>query len=166
MTSYAVCHQSPLAWSWRLPRAFWPLALLAVLAAPAFAQTREPPDEKFKADLRELIQLMDAERMTSQMVEYLVEEWKDQYADLSDEFWDQFGEEFKPEEFVELAVPVYAKYLSRSDVAALLEFYRSPVGRTFVLTQPALQQDLVTAGEGWSKEVATRFIEKLKQNPK
>jgi hypothetical protein len=139
--------------------------LFAFLAAPALAQKAGDPakiDKAFHDDISELLHLMDSERMTSQMVDFLVQEWQDQYPDMPEEFWDKFGKEFKPEDFIELAIPVYAKYLSRPDVAALLEFYRSPVGRTFVLTQGALQEDLVTVGEDWSKQVATRFIEKLR----
>ena len=158
----AICHHVMRRWVGRGLWTWWILALLAGLALPVSAQTREPPDAKFSADIRELIQLMDAPRMTSQMIDFLVQEWQDEYPDMPDEFWEKFGQEFKPEEFIELAIPVYAKYLSRPDVAALLEFYRSPVGRTFVMTQGALQQDLVVAGEAWSKQVATRFIDKLK----
>jgi len=161
----AICHHVMRRWVGRGLWTWWILALLAGLALPVSAQTREPPDAKFSADIRELIQLMDAPRMTSQMIDFLVQEWQDEYPDMPDEFWEKFGQEFKPEEFIELAIPVYAKYLSRADVAVLLEFYRSPVARTFVMTQGALQQDLVTAGEAWSKQVATRFIEKMKKNP-
>ena len=164
----ALCHHLTRRSVGRVLPACWILVLFAFLAAPAFAQKSESGAEIDKAlrdDIRVLLQLLDAERMTHEMISFLVQEWQEQYPDMPEEFWDKFGEEFKPEEFFELAIPVYAKYLSRSDVAVLLNFFQSPVGRTYVLTQGAIQQDMVTVGEAWSKEVATRFIERLKKQP-
>jgi len=139
------------------------ILLAASCANPVLAQSGDELPEELRDDIRELLRLTDAERMTAQMIEYLVQEWQDQYPDMPGEFWVKFGQEFRPEEFIELAIPVYARYLSHADIVVLLNFFHSPVGRTYVAAQGPIQQDLVQVGEVWSREVAARFVDRMKQ---
>ncbi len=57
-------------------------------------------------------------------------------------------------EVIDLLVPIYAKYLTKSDVEGLIAFYRSPVGRKLATVTPAISSDSTLAGQQWATSIA------------
>jgi hypothetical protein len=46
-------------------------------------------------------------------------------------------------------IPIYAKYLTKSDVQRITEFYRSPAGRKLAGATPAISLESAKVGQEW-----------------
>ena len=56
--------------------------------------------------------------------------------------------------------PVYKKYLSHSDLLAIIKFYESDAGKRLVASQPSLLKDSFDIGSKWGRSVAERVLQK------
>lgn len=65
---------------------------------------------------------------------------------IADAFLRKLPEQMPTEEFVNAAVPVYAKYFSDDEIRAITKFYETPEGQKFSWALPNLMSDLGTAG--------------------
>ncbi len=54
------------------------------------------------------------------------------------------------DELIDLLVPIYTKYLSKSDVEGLIAFYKTPVGKKMAAVTPAISADSALAGQQWA----------------
>lgn len=70
--------------------------------------------------------------------------------------------EIKPEGFIDLVAPVYAKHFEEAELDALIEFYASPVGKKTIEKLPLITAESMAAGQVWGESIAKRAIEKLK----
>ena len=50
-------------------------------------------------------------------------------------------------------VPLYAKYFTRDEIAGMLAFYDTPLGRKAIATMPLLLQDGTKVGQQWAAEL-------------
>ena len=128
--------------------------LLLLPLSAAAQQTKE-------AKARELLGLMRAGDMAMQMLDGTVAAMQDAMPGAPDEFWPTFRKQIKPDEFIDLIVPIYASNFDESDLDGLIQFYRSPVGKRLVEKQPLILQQSMTAGQKWGEELAQRAIEQL-----
>jgi hypothetical protein len=64
---------------------------------------------------------------------------------------------------IDLLVPIYAKYLTKSDVAGLIAFFKSPVGRKLATVTPAISFESTKAGQQWAASIAPGLQLKLRQ---
>ncbi len=73
---------------------------------------------------------------------------------------DQVVEGLKPEmelqkqQMVTAAAAVYARIMSEAELKELERFFKSPVGRKYVETQPAVLDDIVKEMANWSRTVS------------
>jgi hypothetical protein len=80
---------------------------------------------------------------------------------LPDGFVERFKAEAKPEQIVDLCVPIYDKYLSEEDLDGILVFYKSPAGKHLLQAQPKILQESMEVGQKWGRELAERVLESL-----
>lgn len=50
-------------------------------------------------------------------------------------------------------IPIYTKYLTKSDVQQLTAFYRSPAGRKLMAATPAISLESAEVGQDWMKTI-------------
>jgi len=67
-------------------------------------------------------------------------------------------------ELTAMMTPVYQKYLTQSDLEAIIEFYSSPVGKKYAASQPKITKDAWKVGEEWGEKVADRVMNKSKND--
>jgi len=81
---------------------------------------------------------------------------------LDEEFIDGFIEELRSEEslniLMELAVPIYDKYFTSNEIAALSRFFRSPVGKKYVSSTPILTLEMERIGEEWGNAIVVNYL--------
>ena len=69
---------------------------------------------------------------------------------------------------INFLVPIYSKYLTKSDVEQLIRFYRTPIGRKFARVTPALSFETTKAGQQWAESIApglqAKLLEALKKD--
>jgi hypothetical protein len=78
-------------------------------------------------------------------------------------FVPKFKELAKPQDLVDLVVPIYAKHLDDDMIKALNDFYSSEQGKKFAKAQVGIAKDSQKAGEKWGRETAMKVIAALKE---
>jgi uncharacterized protein len=59
-----------------------------------------------------------------------------------------------PGELVKLIVPVYTKHLTNEEMAAMIDFYESPTGKSVVSKLPLIAQESLVVGQTWGANLA------------
>lgn len=119
-----------------------------------------PPSE---SSVRELLALSGAGNIGVQMMNAIIGPLKDAIPGEPDDFWTEFMKEVNADDLVKLTIPIYQKYYSEEDIAAIIVFYKSPVGQRMLATMPAVIQDGMKVGENWGRKISERAFEKSKQ---
>lgn len=64
--------------------------------------------------------------------------------------------------FVDLIIPVYAKYFTNDELDALIAFYETPVGRKTVGVMPQVTQEAMQIGQRWGQSLGPIIVERVK----
>lgn len=136
------------------------LALIQVAASQALAQTQ---DQRFRASIREMIEASGAavrgaefaSLMAVPMFEMLKRARPDipdrAFAIVREELAAEFARMDGPDGIQESIVDLYAQHFTPDEVSALLQFYRSPLGRKVATTMPILLQESAEIGQRWMR---------------
>lgn len=112
-------------------------------------------------NLRKLVSLMQVEEQAKLNIDHAIASMRRFAPSISAEFWQRFKKEADTSAYVDMAVEVYPKYLSDSDIKGLVAFYESKVGKKMVKVQSALSADTFTVMQQWGKEIGIRIRAKL-----
>jgi uncharacterized protein len=143
--------------------AFSTLLVLAALflCVPLSGQPNTPQEQK-QAHIRKLLELTGSGKLGIQVMKQMIDSLRTSMPKVPQKFWDDFMKEAKPEQLVELIVPIYDKYLTDEDVQSLIQFYQSPVGKKVIQVLPQITQESMQAGQQWGAEIGQKVAEKLK----
>jgi hypothetical protein len=164
----------------RAPAVALALALAAASFAPAFAQqppAAVPPAAPANVDparlkaARDLLVAtnMDAQFATiiplmfRQMRQSLPAQGPAQQEEVNkvfDEIQKQFIE--RRAEVLDQIARLYALKFSPEEINALAEFYRSPVGRKFIVAMPELAADAMRIGNAWGQQIGREAEQKIR----
>ena len=125
----------------------------------AVAQTEQ--DAK-RAEIRKLIELTGAANVSTDVLRQVIAPLRASFPQVPEEFWDNFMKEVRPDDLIDLIVPIYDRYYTRDDIRDLTTFYQSPVGQKTIKVLPKLSAEAINAGQEWGRNVADRAIRKLK----
>jgi uncharacterized protein len=126
------------------------LALLFVIGTPHSAQADDAEKERLT---RELLELTGSADLGKQMLDAMVLQFAGMPG-VSQEYVETFMELAKPEELVELVVPLYVAALDEATLKASIAFYSSPEGRKLIEVQPQLTQESMVLGQQWGMKLA------------
>lgn len=132
----------------------------AATATPA--EGPPSPTDVRLASARSLIEATGGNRMATQIMQTLLTSIKKTHPDVPAAFWAQLEAEIKPDEFVELAIPIYAKHLTVEEMQQLQAFYESPLGQRLLQALPAIMQESMETGREWGREVGARIQKRLR----
>lgn len=60
-------------------------------------------------------------------------------------------------------MPIYVKNLTREEMAATIQFYRSPVGQSVIRKLPAILQESMAVGQQWGQQLGRDAMERLEK---
>jgi uncharacterized protein len=80
---------------------------------------------------------------------------------LPNEFWDRLLKEAKPEQMIEMLVPIYDKYYTEPDLDELLVFYKTPLGKKLLDVGPKVMMESVLAGQEWGQKLGRQIMEDM-----
>ena len=138
---------------------------LIVVSAPS-VRADETSKEKIIAEIFDVVQyekMFDQVygMMTQQMLAQIKAQRLDMDLDLEtllDETWQELGEEFK-KGFRPTTSRLWAKYYTEEELAELLVFYRSDVGRKSIETSPQIMQETMA----WSQQIVAKSLPRIKE---
>lgn len=135
-------------------------SLLLLFAAFAIPQDPDKDDARVEAKIRQLMEQTGAADLGSQALNQMLDAFR-QMPGLPDGFLDKFKELAKPEELVEMVVPIYKKHLDEKTIDAVIAFASTPEGKKFYAAQPALLRESMAAGQKWGEQLAQKVLREL-----
>ena len=130
------------------------LAVFLCAAAPIFAERDEDR-------VRYLIELSGGADMGVMVFENMMMSFRDTFPDVPGEFWDGMVDVVETDDLMDILVPIYRKHFTAEDVAGLIRFYESPLGRKLIETQPDMVQESMSAGETWGERIAQEVVDRM-----
>jgi len=90
-------------------------------------------------------------------------EYRGQLVDL---FFEKFRSKLDLQKLLDLAVPVYDKYLSDEEIKSLTAFYATPLGQKMVKVLPQVLSECTESGRKWGEELGRESMaEVLSEHP-
>jgi hypothetical protein len=141
----------------RLAQVFCVLLVAFEFANPVLA------DEKQRQALaREVMTLTGMAEIGDQVSARLLTQLGPVFPTVPDELWVEIIQGISSEEIVQLSIPPYVKHFSEEELAAMVELYKSPLGKAILEKMPAVQYETMVVGNEWGQRKSTEIIEKLK----
>lgn len=128
-------------------------------------------DPAKEADIRRLFELTGGKQMATQVMTDMANglkplmtqalppgEYREKLVDL---FFVKFQSRLDTQQLVELAVPIYDKYLSHEEVRGLIEFYQTPLGQKTLKVLPTMITELQQAGRKWGEDLGRNSMQEV-----
>ena len=77
---------------------------------------------------------------------------------LVDLFIEKFRAKATPQQVMNLAVPIYAQYLSDADIKGLIQFYKTPLGQKWISVRPKLMAGVLPAAHSLGGEIGRQAM--------
>lgn len=160
-------------------------SLAFALVLPAAAQNasnavgtavKNSIDPAKEADIHRLLEMTGAKNLVNQMMADMTNSIKpllisslppgDYREKLVDLFFAKFRAQATGETMVDMAVPLYDKYLTHEEVKGLLQFYSKPLGQKATNVLPKLSAEMQQLGKEWGEKLGSNLMgEVLGENP-
>ena len=115
------------------------------------------------ANIRKLLTLTGSGKLGVQVIQTMFNNFKAKYTQVDPSFWDEFMKEVKPEDLVNMIVPVYDRNFTAEEIDQLLAFYNSPIGQKLIGKLPVILQESMQIGQAWGEEISKKVLQRLQQ---
>lgn len=140
------------------------LALLALTWAAASATAEEDAAEARKRALAlQVMEVTGATAYGEHFAQGLVAPLRAHFPTVPEELWAEVEASFDPSQINERLIPIYTSSFDEQELAGLLEFYRSPLGRMMLERMPAVMEESMVAFNRWNLEKVYETIDALKE---
>lgn len=125
------------------------------------ARSRPPcPALSAQAAVVELLEISGVFAKARSETEAVVARLRLDNPQVPDELWSHFSEHVANHDtLVSLYAPIYLHHLSRADVCALVEFYRTPAGVRLLRVDPQIEQETRAAAQAWATSVTLALLD-------
>jgi hypothetical protein len=137
-------------------------ALFFILIALGLAGGVYADEERREALALEVMTIVGMPDVGAQVAASLLSQIKPAYPTVSDELWAEIAGAVSPDEIVQLSIAPYVKHFSAEELAAMIEFYESSLGRAVLTKMPAVQYETMMIGNEWGQRKLAEIVEKLK----
>ena len=124
--------------------------------------TAGPESAKIK-NIRKIMALTGSGKLGIQVMQNMVNTFKTTYPNVDPSFWDDFMKEVKPDDLVNMVIPVYDRNFTDEEIDGMLAFYSSSVGQKVLAKLPVVLQESMEAGKSWGQELSQKIIQRLQQ---
>ncbi len=134
------------------------VATALLMAASLCASAQEKTNLATEPAVRELLTHMGQKELMLQVMRQMAASSAQTMPNVPAEFWNKLIVKAESSDMLAIVVPIYQKHFSASDLAALLAFYRSDVGKKMIQLQPTLLNEAMQAGGKWGEELARQVV--------
>lgn len=113
--------------------------------------------------IRQLLEVTGQVKISQQVMNQMLDAMKQQDSRLPDEFWDRLKKKLNTAELIDLLIPVYDKYYTQQDLAGLIAFYKSPLGRKAVSSLPMIARESQTIGQTWGQKKVQELMQEMQK---
>lgn len=143
--------------------------------APPAAESQKPILPKIdpgkEANIRKLLDVIGTRAAMDQTVKNMSEMGQaslerslpknDKSQKFVELFYLKLQSKLKTDEFVNLIIPIYDKYLTSEDIDGLIRFYQSPLGQRALNVLPQIIQEAQTAGYQWGQRMGQEAAQEV-----
>jgi len=163
----------------QLRSVFMAVVMVLGTVAAAIAQEKPAPAEPpSREDVLKLMNVLHAREqfeeivadMTRQMKKSAREAYRKQHPEVAearlqklDQVFDGMPPAMTIDQLLDDIVPVYQKYLSKQDVAAVTAFYSSDVGQRFFVALPKIQEEGVAISDDKTADRVEAYLKRLNE---
>lgn len=133
------------------------VAFSLLTAVPTSAHADDAAKE---ALVRELLEVTGSADLGKQMMDGMMAQFQGNPA-LPPGFAEKFSELAKPEQIVEMVVPIYMKAYDEKTLQAAIDFYKTPEGTLLMAKMPQISQESMIVGQDWGAKLAQETLEAL-----
>lgn len=127
---------------------------ITFFATPARA---EVPTEQ---SILTLMQATDVGNLGDEIVNEMLPELQRMLPNAPDRFWEDVRSSINADHLIKQIIPIYQKYLTAEDVAAINAFYQTPAGQKLVEVQGVIMEESYQIGEDWGRQVVEEVMRK------
>lgn len=145
-------------------------ARLVVLAAAcatlvSAAPVQDPPKSEKEKKARLLMELTGAANVGKQTMDGMLDHFS-KTPGVPENFVKKFKELARPQDLVEMVVPIYLKHLDEPTLDSVIAFYKSEAGVRLMKAQPLMVKESMEAGQKWGQDLATKVLQALQDEEK
>ena len=144
-------------------RRLLPLLLVAALIAPAANGLSPAIPPAKEAKIRRVLQLTGSAQLGTQVMTQLLGSFKTAMPQVPAAFWIDVQKDVRPDDLVNLVIPIYARHFSDGDLDGLIAFYSSPLGQRVTHEMPAVTSESMVVGQEWGRTLAAQVLARAKQ---
>lgn len=138
------------------------LALILIVSSTAFCQT----DKEYSETLKKYFEVSGNKATADVALEQMIDIFKPQYPNIKENEWKKIYQDVVQEsmnQFIEMNIPIYQKFLSKSDLEEIIKFYQTPIGQKFSQSNALITKDLMTISQQWGMDLSKKMIEAIEK---
>ena len=138
------------------------LALILIISSTAFSQT----DKEYSQTLKKFFEISGNNATANAGLEQMIEIFKPQFPNIDAKEWDKIYNDVIKEsmnEYIEISIPIYQKYLSKSDLEEMIKFYQTPIGQKFAQSNALITKELMTISQQWGMDLSKQLMEAIEK---
>jgi uncharacterized protein len=150
----------------------WPalllISLLHAASNPAFLRAQETTpatpaavDPEKAALIRQVIDATGAPAAAADNLAAGLEKVRSASPETPEIVWQRLAAKVDPKEIFELIVPIYDAHYTKAELQTLLDFYRSPAGKKFLVEMPKANAEIEAAVDHWAEGIAVSLMQEL-----
>jgi uncharacterized protein len=117
--------------------------------------------------IRQLLELMGSAKLGQQMMDQFFPLIRQSAKQVPESVWQEIEKEFSTDistgKFIDRIIPAYSRHFSEEEIAELIKFYESPIGKKMASVLPQLASESMQIGMQWASEVMKRIQQRLKE---
>jgi len=117
-------------------------------------------DPEKKEDIMRLLKAMGTSDVAKQLLDYTVNRFRNFLPDSNESYWDSIKTRINLEEYLELNVPIFEKYLTHEDIRIMTEFFESPAGKKYIHARSDLLREMFEIEDIWAEKIG-RLVYKI-----
>ena len=120
------------------------------------------PNTTLDQDVEYLIRMTGAAVAGEAIADALLEQLPPRFPDAPRSFWMELGKRFRPDDFVAIVVPIYAKHFTQEEVRQMIAFNETPVGKKVINTMPEVELETMRAADEWGTKIGAGVVAELR----
>ncbi|MDY4789361.1 MAG: DUF2059 domain-containing protein [Bacteroidales bacterium] len=138
------------------------LVLILIISSTAFCQT----DKEYSKTLYEYFEVSGNKATADIALEQMIDIFKPQYPNIKENEWEKIYNDVIKESikgYIEMMIPIYQKYLSKSDLEEMIKFYQTPIGQKFAQSNALITKELMTISQQWGMDLSKQLMEAIEK---
>lgn len=130
-----------------------------MLGAPAPVLAAAPSEQQ----VLQLFEVLHVEQVVSQMSTNMAGMMAKMAPCVPASYWQSFADPAATQQLLGRMVPVYQRHFTAEDIAGLLKFYQSPLGKKVITEMPQTMAEGMQIGQVWGRARGEAMVKALQQ---